>query len=380
MRLGVAASLVLHLVLGGWMVLSVTQAPIAPTTRPGEIWFEEPKPEPPPAPTPPEAKKPEPAPAVKKTLPKTAEREPTKKPTEASDAPTASAGPRSDVPRADAPRAPLTLTPTLPTLWERGTIAVDPSRGETIHPDDPRFDKDVIAAKEKQLVKARVTGWAEDQLADARAQNGLPHPYLMALRDAGKTGLTRLAKERGVRASGELAGKILAQRFSSAAESYGKGGDPKLGPPGQAPRLSEKLAQYPEQQAMRALAQATEMWSDLTHNKPLLTLTLEFRQSKSNESKTTIIKASVDPSFDQFVLDAWPLSIARAGAPPDDAFRTSELRSVWEIEGWPGATPLDKTMTYLPESGLMGVPLTKLIPGATQGFGYEFRAKLLRVY
>jgi hypothetical protein len=37
-------------------------------------------------------------------------------------------------------------------------------------------------------------------------------------------------------------------------------------------------------------------------------------------------------------------------------------------------------MTYLPETGVMGVPLTKLIPGATKGFGYEFRAKLLRVY
>ena len=183
-----------------------------------------------------------------------------------------------------------------------------------------------------------------------------------------------------MRASGELAGKILAQRYSSAVESYGKGGDPKLGPPGQAPRLSEKLAQHPEQQAMRALAQATEMFSDLTHNKPLLTLTLEFRQSKTTEAKTTILKASVDPSFDQFVLEAWPLSIAKAGAPPDDAFRTTELRSIWEIEGWPGATPLDKTMTYLPESGVMGVPLTRLIPGATQGFGYEFRAKLLRVY
>lgn len=379
MRLGVAASLLLHLVFGAWMVINAARAPVAPPPQPGEIWFEEPEPEPPPAPTPPEAKKDDPAPAVKKTLPKTAVRETTKKPPTGSDAPTAAAPPSSDMPRADAPRA-LTLTPTLPTLSERGTIAVEPSRGETIHPDDPRFDKDVIAAKEKQLVKARVDGWAEDQLADARAQNGLPHPYLMALRDAGKTGLTKLAKERGVRASGELAGKILAQRYSSAVESYGKGGDPKLGAPGQAPRLSEKLAQHPEQQAMRALAQATEMWSDLTHNKPLLTLTLEFRQSKTTESKTTIIKASVDPSFDQFVLEAWPLSIAKAGAPPDDAYRTSELRSVWEIEGWPGQTPLDKTMTYLPESGLMGVPLTKLIPGATQGFGYEFRAKLLRVY
>ena len=110
-------------------------------------------------------------------------------------------------------------------------------------------------------------------------------------------------------------------------------------------------------------------------------LTLEFRQSKTtNQTKTTIIKASIDPAFDAFVLEAWPLSIAAAGPPPADAFRTSELRSIWEIEGWPGATAADKVMSYLPETGVMGVPLTRLIPAATNGVGYEFRAKLLRVY
>lgn len=367
-------SLVLHLLLGAWMVLRPPPARAQPN-RPGEIWFEEPTP-----PPPPEAKKdPEPAAPTKSAPTKTAVRKPTRTPAKPGESSPVSDAPASDVPREDTPRAPISLRPDQLTLSPSSNFPVEPSRGETVHPDDPRFDKDVIAAKEKQRVKARVDGWAEDGLAEARAQNGLPHPYLSSLGEAGKTGLTKLAKERGVRASPELSAQVLGARMAKATESYGKGGNPDLGPPGQAPRLSEKLTQ-PEQQAMRGLAQATELFNDLTHGKPLLTLTLEFRQSKTNENKTTIIKASIDPSFDAFVLEAWPLSIAKAGPPPEDAFRSTELRSIWEIEGWPGATAMDKTMTYLPEAGLMGLPLTKLIPGAVNGFGYEFRARLLRVY
>ena len=365
-------SLLLHVLLGAWMVVSTPARPPPQPVRPGEIWFEDPPPAPPP-----EAQK-DPEPAAKTAPAKTAVRRPTPAPkTTGSDAPTAPV--TSDVPRADAPRARPSLVPSQLTLNPSSNFPVEPSRGETIHPDDPRFDPDVIAAKEKQRVKARVDGWAEDGLAEARAQNGLPHPYLMALRDAGRTGLTKLAAERGVRASPALAAKVLSQRYTSATESYGKGGNPDLGPPGQAPRLSERLI-LPEQQAMRGLAQATETFNDLSHGKPLLTLTLEFRQSKTTDTRTTIIKGSIDPSFDAFVLEAWPLSIAKAGPPPDDAYRTSELRSIWEIEGWPGATPLDKTMTYLPEAGVMGIPITRILPAATGGLSYEFRARLLRVY
>jgi hypothetical protein len=301
-------------------------------------------------------------------------------PTQSSPGPVATEAPTDSAPASDAPRDDTPKLTVLTPSTVSGTFEVEPSRGETIHPDDPRFDPDVIAAKEKQRVKARVDGWAEDTLADARATRGLPHPYLMALGAAGRAGLGKRAAEVGLRASPALAARVLSDRLQSATESYGKGGDPNLGPPGQAPRLSERLTQ-PDQQALRALAQATETFNDLTHNKPLLTLTLEFRQSRtSNQTKTTIIKASIDPAFDAFVLEAWPLSIAAAGPPPPDAFRTSELRSIWEIEGWPGATAADKVMSYLPEGGVMGVPLTRLIPAATGGFGYEFHAKLLRVY
>lgn len=372
LRIGVAGSLVLHALLGVWLAVEATR-PQPQVQRPGEIWFEDVPPPPPPKAQ--EAKQ-EPAPPRTRSPVKTAVRQPVQ---ETGDTSSSQQPPTpSDSPRADSPRA-MTLFPEKIATSEGGTIAVEPSRGETVHPDDPRFDPDVIAAKEKQRVKGRVEGWTEDLLADARAQNGLPHPYLTAVGAAGRAGLDRRAREEGLRASPELAGRVLAERLQGATEEYGKSGNPNLGPPGQAPRLSEKITQ-PDQQALKALAQATELYADLTHNKPLLTLTLELRQSKTNQTKTTILKASIDPAFDAFVLKAWPPSIAAAGPPPADAFRSSELRSIWEIEGWPGATPFDKTMSYLPETGVMGVPLTRLVPAAVKGVSYEFRAKLLRVY
>src|SRR3990167_9129022 len=254
LRLGVAASLLLHLAFGVWMVIQASRAPPPPQQRPGEVWIDT-QPQPP---EPPPEVKPDTSPRVKPQPAKTAIRkqpEPSPSPRGA-DTASAPAPAASDLPRADVPRAAPDLFPPNLQLSDKGTIAVEPSRGETIHPDDPRFDPDVIAAREKATVKGRVDGMAEDMLADARAQNGLPHPYLMSVRSEGMRGLDKLAREQGVRASGELAGKVLAQRYQSAVESYGKGGNPDLGPPGQAPRLSEKLGQ-PEQQAMRGLAQAT---------------------------------------------------------------------------------------------------------------------------
>lgn len=372
-RSALAASLMLHGLLIGWMASHALE-PAAEPQRPGEVWFDAPKS------PPPEAKKEEQAKSPLKRPVKVPAR---KAPGESTQGPLkgASADLRATEPRAtDAPRNDsLRLLPLLPSAAS-SSFTVEPSRGETIQPDDPRFDSDVMAARETQRVKGRVDGWAEDALAEARATRGLPHPYLLALGESARAGLGRRAREGGLRASPAVAARALGDRIQSAAESYGKGGDPNLGPPGQAPRLSEKIAQ-PDQLPLKALAQAAETLTDLTRNKPLLTLTLEFRQSRgSDATKTTILKASIDPGFDAFVLQAWPLSIAAAGPPPADAFRTSELRSIWEVEGWPGAGPADKVMSYLPEGGLMGVPLTPLIPAAMGSVGYEFRAKLLRVY
>lgn len=372
---GLVVSLLVHLTFGVWMATHQVEAPVH--EPPGEIWFEEA----PPPPPPPVAEEEQ----AENTLPAPTKKKPTKSAVRAPsadkagpEAPLATGAP-IDSPKSDQPRTKIELFPPNIALSPSGTIAVEPSRGETIHPDDPRFDPDVIAAKERQRVNARVKGFAEDDLAQARAEGGLPHPYFMKLREAGNKGLDKLAAARGMKAPPALLGKVLGTRFQDSAQSYGKSGNPNLGPPGQAPRLSELLTQ-PEQQGMKALAQATEMFDDLSHGKPLLTLTLEFRQSKSNDMKTTIIKASIEPSFDAFVLEAWPSSVAAAGPPPPDAFRTDELRSIWQVEGWPAPTQLDKAMTYLPAPGIMGVPLTRVIPAAMDGVRYEFRARLLRSY
>jgi hypothetical protein len=376
LRLALVVSLFLHFILGGWMVLRPPEPPVE--NRPGEIWFEEVAP----------PKKPKPPEEAKKPQPEDKEAAKKKKKVAVSDRPppeatiTESSPPaRSDAPSADSPRAAPApnLFPPQIALSPGGSIAVEPSRGETVHPDDPRFSKDVIAAKEKQLVTGRVQAWTGDELAEARAQRGLPHPYLMALRGAGMKGLDKMAREKGLRAPAGLQARALADRYSDSASSYAKTGDPGLGPPGQAPRPSEGMTQ-PEMAPLRALSQATETFNDLSHGKPLLTLTLEFRQTKDNHNKTAVIKASIDPAFDAFVLEAWPLSVAAAGTPPPDAFHSDELRTIWEVEGWPGQSKLDKTMTYLPSAGVMGVPLTSLVPHAIDGVTYEFRARLLRVY
>jgi hypothetical protein len=378
-------SLVLHVLLGVWMVTRPTPFPAPPPERPLQVTFETVTAPPPPAPPKPV----EPEPAPKKPLEpvrpaaKLATREPP--PSAAQEAPSA---PVDDVPRAEGPRAeaPTAAPGPAPILFpsqlgvaENGTFEVAPRRGETVRPDDPRFSKEVLNAQAEQRVKARVTDWAEDTLAEARAQRGLPHPYFSGVRDAARAGLDKLAAQKGVRASFAQAAGAMAGRYLEGASSYGKGGDPNLGPPGQAPQLSEKLNQ-PEQQAMRGLAQATETFNALSHGKPLLSLTLELRQSKDKKTRTAVLKGSSDPAFDAFVLEAWPTAISAAGPPPEDAFRSDELRSIWEIEGWPGSTKLDKALTYLPDPGVLGIPLTKVIPGAVGGYSYEFRARLLRVY
>lgn len=377
-------SLLLHVLLGVWMVTRPTPFPKAPPERPIQVTFETvtaPPPEPPkpeepqpPAPKPREAVKPAPKVATRTPQPSSAPEEQPSGPVD--DSPRASAALPPE-PTASGP-API-LFPSQLGVAEQGTFEVSPRRGETVRPDDPRFSKEVLNAQAEQRVKARVTGWAEDTLAEARAERGLPHPYFTGVREAARAGLGKLAAEKGVRATLGQAMGAVAGRYLEGASSYGKGGDPGLGPPGQAPQLSEKLNQ-PEAQAMRGLAQATETFNALSTGKPLLSLTLELRQSKDKKTRTAVLKRSSDPAFDAFVLEAWPAAIAGAGPPPDDAFHSDELRSIWEVEGWPGTTKLDKAMTYLPDPGMLGVPLTKVIPGAVNGIGYEFRARLLRVY
>ena len=292
-----------------------------------------------------------------------------------------------DEPRSTAPvpSKPINLFP-LPSLLPSTEVAEAP-HGHTSRPDDPEFRPEVIRAEEEHRVKQRVDGWAQDELAEVRAQGGLPHPYFSGVRDAARAGLDKRAREAGITATTGQMMKEIGKRYADSASSYAKTGDPNLGPPGVNPRqsevLKERMGNMPEAMALRALVQATETQNELSHGKPLIALTLELRQFRDGRPLTAmVIQASSDARFDAFVLDAWPKSIAEAGPPPADAFHGPELRSIWAVEGWLGLPKkLEAAISYLPMPGIMGMGADKLLPALTEeGYHYEFHARLLRVY
>ena len=289
-----------------------------------------------------------------------------------------------DVPRAETAPKPFSLVPSL-TMAPGGDFTVE-AHGETLRPDDPRFSPEALRADAEKRVTARVTGMVEDELASARAERGLPHPYFSGLRSAGKSGLDQRAREAKMEARGVDVLASIGDRYLDASKSYGKSGNPNLGPPGTTLRASEKLAQASnasELGALRLLAQATETQNDLSTGKPFLALQLELRQFKDGAVPVVrLMQRSRDARFDAFVMGEWPKSIESAGPPPLDAFHGPELRSVWQIEGWVRLPKqLQDALSYAPVPGVMGLGADKIaaaVGGVT--YHYEFDAKLLRVY
>lgn len=292
------------------------------------------------------------------------------------DAPIASSAPGAD------PATPrLNLLPPMAS----SDIAV-PSQGggRTLYPGDPEFSEEVRRAEEEFRVGQRVDGWAKDGAAEARAQHG-GHPYLGAVGDALRSGLgsEEGATPAALRSPGMM--EKMAERWLGAAEQYAKTGNPNLAPPGIAPRQSERAREHfgnePGANGLRALIQATETMEDLRTGVPLLSLTLELQQGPDGALMSQkILESSGSGPFDEFVLRVVPEAIAAVGAPPEEVLRGREsLRSVWRIEGWPGAGK--GALSYLPEPGAYGIPLEvvkKQIMGDHRPF--DFRARVMRIY
>jgi hypothetical protein len=281
-------------------------------------------------------------------------------------------------------RPRLDLFPRL-SLSPSGEFPVPASRGHTLRPDDPSLSPEVLALEEEHRVHERVSGWTDDTLADARAQRGLPHPYFTGVGEALKSGLDKEARAAGFGSSLAEASKAIGKRYAESMSSYAKTGNPDLGPPGITPRQSEQLKERFGNDAsmVSALVQATELQNDLKHGRPLLSLTLELRQSRALGTRTVaVLEGSGEARFDAFVVDVWPRAMDHAGAPPPEAFHGPELRSVWAIEGWLGMPKkLESALSYLPVPGALGIGADTLLPKLTQdGYHYEFRARLLRVY
>ncbi len=384
------ASLALHGALFAWLV---SRPPLPRPERPAreasrievEVSFVEPRPEPAPDIQRPPLRRP----PLRREVPT-----PPPQPEEVATA-DARAG-ETDVPHApsaqprELTRGP-TLTPSLEILGGgtegpgEGGVAL---RGRTFRAGegDPYGSEAARREEERFRVHGRVDGWAKDSLAEARAQRGLPHPYIGGVGEALREGLGRA--EGGTPAALGAAGaaEFMLRRYADAAAEYTRTGNPGISTPGLAERQSERLkSQFGgEAKFVQALTQAGETSLDLAYGKPLLALTLELRLSRDGKpvSAPALLQRSGSDAFDAFVLRVIPGALAELGPVPEDALRgQEELRSVWLIEGWASLPPkLNDAMLMYGVPGMMGIGGDVLLKEIASSEQFDFRAKLLRVY
>jgi hypothetical protein len=259
--------------------------------------------------------------------------------------------------------------------------------GTTIHPGDPSLSEWAKRAEEEVRVKGRVDGWADDAVAEARAQRGLPHPYLTEVGEALRGGLNSADGGTPAALGAPQALEFLFNRYRNAAEQYAKTGDPGAIPSGLAPRQTEKQKELfgnePGSNWTRAMTQSADTLQNLANGGPLLALTLELRQRPSGEILSgKLIQSSRSAKFDAFVLRVVPEALAGLGPVPGEALRgRSELRSVWQIQGWARLPKnVERAMTLLGAPAVQGIPFDVLSKQLGAHEQFDFRARLLRAY
>jgi hypothetical protein len=294
--------------------------------------------------------------------------------------------PPKDAPVAQSARASRLLPSS--GFFEAPGEAAQAGRGQTLYPDDSALSEWAKREEEAFRVHRRVDGWAKDTAAGARAQRGLPHPYLAGVGRALREGLGAAegATPEALGAPGAM--EFLARRYFTAAEQFARTGNPGTATPGLGERQSEKLRQRiggesPVFPWVEALTQSGETMQDLTRGMPRLSLTFELRQGRDGATLSEkVLQSSGSVAFDEFVLRVVPSALAQLGPVPAEALRgNEELRSVWLIEGWPRLPrKLEEALTLLGTPGAMGVPVDALLQQAHAQERFDFRARLLRAY
>lgn len=273
-----------------------------------------------------------------------------------------------------------------------------PTRGQTLYPDDPSLSEWARSEEEAFRVKGRVDDWAREIGAEARARGGVAHPYLGRVGEALREGLGGTDGGTPNALGAPNAAQALFNQYRGAAEKYAQTGNPGVSTPGLAPRQTEKQREFfgdenwvhdPETgQAVQTLpwtqmfTQSAETLQDLAHSGALLSLTLELRQKPDGAVVSQqLLERSKSSAFDAFVVRVVPQALASLGPVPEEVLRGNpELRTVWQIEGWPRLPPkLEQAMLLFGAPALMGVPLDALLTGSGDQ-QFRFRARLLKAY
>ena len=279
---------------------------------------------------------------------------------------------RLDAPVAERPLESLVPRPAL-SLGEG-----EPAHGVTLHPGDGVVPPEVARAEEGERVRERVQGFAEDVLAQARAEGGI-NPYFEALGHALATELGRADGGSPVQLGVTDGSAGLKKSYAAAASTYGRTGDPGFPAPGREPALSERLSANDAPLGLRAMAQADETAQGLARLTPLLSLKLELRQTATGALvRARVLESSGSVLFDSFVLRVAPDALPKVDVQPPS--RGSELRSVFQVDGWlrPRRSPVEQVARAFAPLALPFVDQLVITDPAQADFDY--RAKLLRAY
>lgn len=398
LALPLAVSVLLHLLLGVWLwrdVTPVSSAPSSTPARPAPLVVEilEARPSTVAVPKPPATKEPQ----RTRTAPRTERRhvappaaagsppreEPVKHPPEP---------PSTGTAEADAPRAPVLVPSWVGTPSSSGSLAVAPdSHGRTLRPGDPELQPE-SAREQSERLTARVQSWADDDMAEGRAQGIGGHPYLEGVRDSLQGALARTdggtPEQLGIH--NPLAG--LVKNYTEAAEEYGRTGGPGYAAPSRTPLQSEQLAERfkNEPDAVRRMigpAQAVETLQALEGRGALLTVKIELRHARSGALLgARLEQSSGNRLFDAFVLKVVPAAVGELAPPPPEVIRDkAELRTRWLVEGWHHPPrKLTEALVSSLASGQLMLPMLSLdqLTGAEDSDqpGFEYRARIIGVY
>lgn len=243
------------------------------------------------------------------------------------------AGPEKAVPRReDAPRAPPPVS-LLPRNLPGGVpVEEPPSRGRTIRNqpgEEP--DPEALAAYQAEEAKARVEGWAEDTLAEARAQRGAVSPYLWQLKGAFAEQLVEPPSP-----DMQVVGKRMVREQIDTIQRFGKTGSPEVAPE----KREHRLEQRNRIQAAAEAGRATNMYMvDVTSPVLALAAVVEVWQEPDGKLRDLkVLESSGDPTFDNWALSRLRHALAKTLSPPDAGVGIHDdgIRSRWRLEEYLG--------------------------------------------
>lgn len=261
-----------------------------------------------------------------------------------------------DAPLAAAePTAKPSLFPVIPGVAGHGSppLRTDSGRGHTLRNDpSERPDPAALAEYEAEQVRARVQGWANDELAAQRVEAGAVDGYFYELRKGLQDAAAHPPPFDGV----PFAQKLVRHYVASAGR-YGETGNPYVEVPtsGRADEELSPLEQRAEADRSRGPGRKgggrsspaedfretlrkgalLRDWADGKMTAALVAL-VELRQSASGRLLGhVLIESSGNELFDAHVMKSAPEAIAKLPPPPERGagIRSDGLRSLWAFEG-----------------------------------------------